>query len=129
MGPARGGTMLLQVPSVGETDYGKDFACAGLEVGAISDGTMGASLGRSTQAVSVACLPIFFTGHSISRWEGAVFLGHYVAYVAYVVLAAQQHDALPAFSAAMEWFVIPLTVVTLGVVTWRSVLSPHRRSV
>ena len=71
-------------------------------------------------AVSVACLPIFFTGHSISRWEGAVFLGYYVAYTAYVALAAQQHDALPAFSAVMEWFVLPLTVVTLAVVTWRA---------
>jgi cation:H+ antiporter len=68
--------------------------------------------------VSVACLPIFFTGHSISRWEGMVFIGYYVA------LAAQQHDALPAFSAVMEWFVLPLTVITLGVVTWRAVRRP-----
>jgi len=72
-------------------------------------------------AVCVACLPIFFTGHSISRWEGAVFLGYYVAYTAYLILAAQQHDALPAFSAVMKWFVLPLTVVTLAVVTWRAV--------
>lgn len=71
-------------------------------------------------AVCVACLPIFFTGHSISRWEGGVFLGYYVAYTAYLALAAQQHDALPAFSAVMEWFVLPLTVVTLGVVLYRS---------
>lgn len=27
-------------------------------------------------AVGVACLPIFLTGHSISRWVGAVFLGY-----------------------------------------------------
>lgn len=80
-------------------------------------------------AVCVACLPIFFTGHSISRWEGAVFLGYYIAYTGYLVLAAQRHDALPAFSAIMLWFVIPLTVVTLGVVTWRSVRSSNRRSV
>jgi cation:H+ antiporter len=71
-------------------------------------------------AVCMACLPIFFTGHSISRWEGVVFLGYYVAYTGYLVLAAQQHDALPAFSAVMEWFVLPLTVVTLGVVLFRS---------
>ena len=76
-------------------------------------------------AVSVACLPIFFTGHSISRWEGAVFLGYYVAYTGYLVLAAQQHDALPVFSAMMLWFVIPLTVITLGVITWR---TAQRRS-
>jgi cation:H+ antiporter len=49
-----------------------------------------------------------------------VFLGYYVAYVMYLVLAAQQHDALGKFSAVMLWFVIPLTVVTLAVVTWRA---------
>lgn len=78
-------------------------------------------------AVGVACLPIFFTGHSISRWEGAVFLGYYVAYVAYVVLAAQQHDALPAFSAVMEWFVLPLTAVTVGVVLLRTLQASARK--
>lgn len=76
-------------------------------------------------AVGVACLPIFFTGHMIARWEGAVFLGYYAAYTSYLVLAAQRHDALPVFSAVMLWFVIPLTVVTLGVITWR---TTQRRS-
>ena len=57
-----------------------------------------------------------------------MFLGYYVAYAAYLVLAAQQHDALPAFSAVMEWFVLPLTVVTLGVVTWRAVRSNRSRA-
>ena len=71
-------------------------------------------------AVAIACLPVFFTGREIARWEGGVFLGYYVAYTAYLVLAAQQHDALPAFSAVMLWFVIPLTVVTLAVVLVRS---------
>jgi cation:H+ antiporter len=39
--------------------------------------------------------------------------------VAYLILAAQQHDALPAFSAAMMSFVIPITVITLVVVLLR----------
>jgi cation:H+ antiporter len=79
-------------------------------------------------AVCVACLPIFFTGHSISRWEGAVFLGYYVAYTAYVALAAQQHDALPAFSAVMEWFVLPLTGITLAVFVARTLKASARRA-
>jgi cation:H+ antiporter len=64
-------------------------------------------------AVALACLPVFLTGREIARWEGAVFLGYYVAYVAFLVLSAQNHAALPAFSKAMLSFVIPLTVVTL----------------
>lgn len=68
-------------------------------------------------AVAFACLPVFVTGREIARWEGAVFLFYYVAYVAYLILAAQQHEAIEAFSAAMLGFVVPLTIVTL-VVVW-----------
>ena len=70
-------------------------------------------------AVALACLPIFASGHLIARWEGALFLGYYAAYVLYLILAATQHDALPAFSAAMFGFVMPLTVVTLIVLLLR----------
>jgi cation:H+ antiporter len=66
-------------------------------------------------AVAIACSPIFFTGHSIARWEGAVFLLYYAAYTVYVILNARGHDLLPAFSAAMLEFVIPLTVITLAI--------------
>lgn len=72
-------------------------------------------------AAAAACLPIFFTGHSIARWEGGVFLAYYAAYTLYVVLSASAHDALTLFSAAMLWFVIPLTVLTLFVLTVRAV--------
>lgn len=66
-------------------------------------------------AVALACAPIFFTGHRIERWEGALLLLYYFAYSGYLVLNAQEHDALPAFSAAMLQFVIPLTVFTLAI--------------
>jgi cation:H+ antiporter len=75
-------------------------------------------------AVAFACLPVFMTGREIARWEGAVFLLYYVAYTAYLILASQEHDALPAFSQAMLTFVIPITVVTLTVV----LLRPGRTS-
>ena len=71
-------------------------------------------------AVAVACLPIFFTGSLIARWEGFLFLGYYAAYTVYLILYAQQHDALPLFSEVMLLFVIPLTVLTLAVITWRA---------
>ena len=70
-------------------------------------------------AVALACLPVFITGRVIARWEGAVFLAYYVAYAGYLVLQAQRHAALPAFSQAMLSFVLPLTVVTLVVLVLR----------
>jgi cation:H+ antiporter len=64
-------------------------------------------------AVAVACLPVFFTGRQIARWEGVVFLGYYVAYTAYLILSAQNHDGLPLLSMTMLYFVVPLTLITL----------------
>lgn len=71
-------------------------------------------------AVSIAALPIFFTGHRIARWEGAVFLGYYAAYTLYLLLAATQHAALHGFELAMRWVVVPLTVLTLLVSLWNA---------
>jgi cation:H+ antiporter len=38
---------------------------------------------------TVACLPIFFTESRISRREGLLFLGGYVAYIAFLIATAQ----------------------------------------
>ena len=84
-------------------------------------------------AVAIACLPVFFTGHAVARWEGAVFLAYYAAYVGYLILAAADHDALPRYSATMLGFVLPITVLTVAVVAireWRSRSrgAPHHPS-
>ena len=71
-------------------------------------------------AVAIACLPIFFTGHVIARWEGALFLFFYTAYASFVVLKAAQSAALPTLQHAMTYFVLPLTVVTLAVLAARA---------
>lgn len=76
-------------------------------------------------ASCVACLPIFFTGHKISRWEGGLFLGYYVAYTTYLVLAAKDHDSLPMFSMIMMGFVIPLTLLTIAIMVYRATFK-HR---
>ncbi len=70
-------------------------------------------------AVALACLPIFFTGNLIARWEGAVFFGYYVAYTTYLILAAQRHEALTAYGFAMKTVVLPLTLITLVLASWR----------
>ena len=64
-------------------------------------------------AVSFACLPIFFTGSRIARGEGLLFLGYYVAYTAYLLLHAAEHDALESYSWAMLAVVAPATALAL----------------
>lgn len=68
-------------------------------------------------AVAFACLPIFATGHRIARWEGVMFMGYYAVYLAYLILAATEHDSLQNFSSTMLGFVLPLTGVTM-LVLW-----------
>jgi cation:H+ antiporter len=71
-------------------------------------------------AVAFACLPIMITGREIARWEGVIFLAYYAAYTAWLVLQAQQHASLPAFSGIMLGYVMPLTVITVVVSIVRS---------
>lgn len=94
------------------------FACLGL-ASMLADGGLAVSAAVRNfdlwvmLAVAFACLPIAITGREIARWEGGIFLAYYIAYTAYVVLAAVNHDSLPAFSAVMVGYVLPLTVITL----------------
>jgi cation:H+ antiporter len=71
-------------------------------------------------AVAFACLPIMITGREIARWEGVVFLAYYAAYTAWLVLQAQQHASVPAFSGIMLGYVMPITVITIVVSIVRS---------
>lgn len=71
-------------------------------------------------ACAIACLPVFMVGQRIERWEGALFLGYYVAYTAYLILTATQHPSLMTFTEAMIWFVIPLTGVTMTLLSART---------
>lgn len=75
-------------------------------------------------AATVACLPVFFTGYRIARWEGWLFVGYYLSYTLYLVLAASSHDALDEFSVVMAYFVVPLTVITLVLLAVRAWRAP-----
>ncbi|NYJ35849.1 cation:H+ antiporter [Nocardiopsis aegyptia] len=77
-------------------------------------------------AVSLVLLPIALTRLDVARWEGALLVGFYAAYLAYLVVEATEHAALGPFSAAMLWFVIPLTVVWLLSVTVHELRTRRR---
>ena len=70
--------------------------------------------------VAVATLPIFFTGYLIARWEGLVFLGYYAAYALFLVLDASLHPVADEFGAAITWFVLPLTALTVVILAVRA---------
>lgn len=70
-------------------------------------------------AVAVACLPIFFAGYRISRGNGLAFLGFYIAYILYLILTATRHDSIGTLRTAMLYFILPITALTLIVITVR----------
>jgi cation:H+ antiporter len=80
-------------------------------------------------AVAAACLPVFFVGHRLDRWEGVMFLGYYAAYLTYLALNAVRHEALDEFSLAMIAFVIPITAVTVAILVWRTIRARRERGV
>ncbi|MBE9146205.1 calcium/sodium antiporter [Planktothrix mougeotii] len=78
-------------------------------------------------AVAISCFPIFYSGKSIARWEGILFLAYYVAYSSYLILDSSQHSQLPWFNFVMISFVIPITILTLIVTTVRSYQAKRKR--
>ena len=76
-------------------------------------------------AVSLVCLPIFFTGHRIDRLEGAIFLAFYGIYTTYLVLDAADHHALSELQDAIFYFALPLTLLVLVAGTVRERSRPE----
>jgi len=71
-------------------------------------------------ATAVACLPVFFTGHLIARWEGILFFGYYVLYLVYLFMGVQHIDKLQNINLLILVFVIPIMVITFIIFTIRS---------
>ncbi len=76
-------------------------------------------------AAALAVLPIVFTGFTVQRWEGALFVALYLAYTAYLVLNATAHDALTGFSQTMVFLVLPLIALTVVATV---IYDLHRRT-
>lgn len=73
-------------------------------------------------AVAVACLPVFFAGYRINRWEGLLFLAYYLAYTSYLVLFSVGLPQAGILGHALLGYALPLTAVTLLVIAgnaWR----------
>ncbi len=69
--------------------------------------------------VVIACLPIFYSGSRIGRWEGVLLLTYYVAYTVDLILSSQGHAWLHSLRVVLGGFVIPLTSLFLFTVAYR----------
>lgn len=62
---------------------------------------------------ALLCLPIFFTGMRIARWEGALFLLAYLAYITYLILGATGSTLQAPFGLGL---LIAAPIVANGVI-------------
>jgi cation:H+ antiporter len=74
--------------------------------------------------VLFACLPVFFAGQAIRRWEGVMFLSFFAIYLANLVLEEIQDERVLTLQNAVVWFIAPLAVVTVAVSVWREFRKP-----
>jgi cation:H+ antiporter len=77
-------------------------------------------------AVAVVCFPIFFTGYTMTRGEGLLFLAYYALYITYLVLDGSEHHGLPQFRHIVLNIVLPVTVAPLPALMLRSWLLRRR---
>lgn len=82
-------------------------------------------------ATALVCLPLLFTGCRLSRVEGGLLLCYFLAYMAYVAMGATNASFTRSFEIAMLGFVIPLTLIAIGLSVYyairrRKPLSPLR---
>jgi cation:H+ antiporter len=79
-------------------------------------------------AVAVVCLPMFFTGRGLARWEGLVLLAYYVAYTTVLILKATGNPWLAPLTFSLAWGALPLTVLVLLGETHRALARPVSQS-
>ncbi len=72
-------------------------------------------------AVVVVCLPIFFSGHLVSRKEGALFLGYYALYGATLFYRKTTEPNLGEYKTGLLLLVGGMLLITLIIVTVRAI--------
>ena len=63
--------------------------------------------------VAAICMPVFYTGNSIARWEAVVFLTYYVVYTLYLILNASGSPDLATLITVVLYGLVPITALAI----------------
>lgn len=66
-------------------------------------------------AVAVLCLPLFFIGATLTRFEGLLFVVAYVGYTWLLVAMALKHDYLPLLQQSLVQVFVPFLLIYIVV--------------
>ncbi len=64
---------------------------------------------------ALVCLPVFITGHRVSRFEGLLLISGYLGYTGYLILRGLDHPALQSYVGLALSYGLPALVLTLVV--------------
>jgi spermidine synthase len=85
--------------------------------------------GRVMLLATIACWPLMASSRALSRLEGSVLFGGYLAYTAWLVLDARKSEALPAYRDGLLFYGAPILGLLVGVSAIRAVAELRRRAV
>jgi cation:H+ antiporter len=78
--------------------------------------------------VAIVCLPVFYTGYLIRRWEGIVFFAGYLGYTTYLVAEATGHRFAPALGDSLAFVCAPLAVAAFAATGFHALLTRRHRT-
>lgn len=70
---------------------------------------------------ALACLPIFFSDHRISRKEGLLFLFYYTLYSLSLYFRYQSHSGISDYTFHLAMIAVPVAVITFSMVTFKAI--------
>ena len=91
---------------------------------AVAEQALAVDLPAMVLAAAV-CLPIFLSGLAVARWEGALLVGYYGIYLAWLAATSSGSPWAEILRQAVAWRLGPLTLVALAVSLVRSRLPSH----
>jgi cation:H+ antiporter len=78
-------------------------------------------------AVALICLPAFYTGYLIRRWEGGLFLAAYLGYTTYLVFNATGHAWTTALGETLGYVFVPVALAAFAVTGFHAWFTRGRR--
>ena len=69
----------------------------------------------------IACLPVFLSGHRISRFEGVLFLAYYLAYVVLLYFRGSPGSVLSQYKVELGLLALPIVTMTIAILVVRAI--------
>lgn len=78
-------------------------------------------------SVSVLCLPLFFVGATLIRFEGFLFLILYTSYVSYMILLVTQSNFATTLEQALIYGLIPAVFIYVSFTLVRDLMQREKK--